>query len=270
METKTKRRRKFDPKMYVKIHSLCLEGKSLTEVAHAIGVELSTLKEWRRMDEVVDYAIESAKRAKQDGGAVTFVERAFSTMPTDLQDRWRQLVLLQEEPNPEKRAEELLSGQGKKARQVLYVHALVHTGFRNLEACRMVGLSPYTASKWRQSDPDFLALMDHIHEMKKDFCEGALMGLVAQGDTSAVLFSNKTLNRDRGYDPKITVSHEGSVKHQVDISQLNLPAKVMEMILTAVKAAQSKQLEEQPRVKMLPAVQEVLKEEDEEAFGANY
>lgn len=267
MSEKMKRKKKWDPKNYVRVYELCRDGMKLQQVARAVGVELQTLRDWRMSDETLDYAIERGQEMAKKSSGTTFVEQAFNRLPPDLQDKWGQLCALQEEPNPEKRAEMLLEGEGKRARQTLYVHALIHTGFRNLEACRFVGISPHTVVKWKQHDADFLTLMDQIHEMKKDFCEGALMGLVASGDTSAVLFTNKTLNRDRGYDPKITISHEGSVKHQVDISQLNLPVKVLEAVMRAVEAAKKGHREEYAA---LPAAEDNrvldVSDVDEEAF----
>lgn len=260
------RKKKWRHENYIRIYELCRDGLKLQQVAHALGVELSTLKDWRMSDEAVDYAIERGQSMARKGTSTTFVDQVLERLPPDLRDVWAQLSAVNEESNPEKRADMITEGQGKRARQTLYVHALVHCGFRNLEACRFVGISPHTVVKWKQGDPEFLQLMDSIHEMKKDFCEGALMGLVAGGDSPAILFTNKTLNRDRGYDPKITISHEGSVRHQVDLSQLNLPVKVLEMIQEAVKGKKEEQLGGNPRVLQLPA--KVLQSDiqDEEAF----
>lgn len=260
------RKKKWNHENYVKIYELARDGLTLTEIAHAVGVEASTLKDWRATDPAVDYALDRGKQMAKKSSASTFAEQALERLPDALREVWGQLNALHEEPNPEKRVEMLLEGHGKRARQTLYVQALIHCGFRNLEACRYVGISPHTVVKWKQNDPDFLMLMDSIHEMKKDFCEGALMGLVASGDSPAVLFTNKTLNRDRGYDPKITISHEGSVKHQVDISQLGLPLEVLQAIQEAMQRKKEEQLGGPKRVLELPA-KLIRDEEDEEAFS---
>ena len=264
---KTRNKPKWDPKFYVTVYELCRDGLKLKQVAESIGVDFSTLKEWKRTDPTLAYAVQRGQEFARVNDSKTFAEMAFSRLSPELQETFSQLQALQMEPNPEKRAEMLLEGSGKRSRQTLFVHALIHCGFRMLDACRFVGVSRATVQKWKESDPDFLQLMDQVHEMKKDFCEGALMGLVASGNAPAVLFTNRTLNRDRGYDPKITISHEGNVKHQVDISQLNLPVKVLEMVMKAVEQAKKGVAEELPQ---LPVSKErIVKVEsiDEEAFN---
>lgn len=236
---KNSRLSKWDPSYYVKIYELSKQGLSFQGIADALGVTAMTLKAWREQDEGVAYAVrhgkDVARASKEPGAGATFLEYVYKRLPEDLKETWAQLDALNNEPNPEKRIEFLLQGKGKREMQVLFVHALIGSNFNAAEACRKLNISYSLVGKWKERDPEFLELMDTIHEMKKDFCEGALMDLVSSRDTSAVLFVNRTLNRDRGYDPKITVEHKGSVTHQMDIMSLGLPPEILKVIMEAMQ-----------------------------------
>lgn len=72
------------------------------------------------------------------------------------------------------------------------------------------------------------------------------MGLVKQGDSAATIFASRTLNRDRGYDPKLTVEHTGQVQHSHVLSLETiipqLSPKAQREILAAIEKAEAKQL----------------------------
>lgn len=256
---------KWKNENYVRIYELVRMGTKFKHVAEQLGVSVQTLKEWKKKDPAVRFAFQRGREfAQKDGGpGSTFLEYVYNRLPEDLQDTWKQLDALSTIDSGEKRVEAVLAGHGKRERQTLFVHALIACNFNAAEACRRVNIPYITLTKWKETDPDFIGLMDTIHEMKKDFVEGALMGLVAQGDTSAVLFCNRTLNKDRGYDPKITVEHRGRVDHGLDLMQLGLPLKVVEMVLEAMqkKSEAPKQLEAAPRV--LPVTAKVVDDNEE-------
>jgi hypothetical protein len=90
-----------------------------------------------------------------------------------------------------------------------------------------------------ETDPEFAELVDEIHLHKKDFFESKLVELVQSGDSSATIFANKTMNRDRGYGDKTTIEHTGTVvveQRVVQIGDLALPVDVRRAILGAVRA----------------------------------
>jgi len=100
MAEKRRKKSKWRPEFVVKIYELCRDGLKLQQVANAIGVTLSTLKDWRISDEAVDYAIERGQDMGQKGTATTFIEHAFERLPPDLQETWSSLLAIREEPNP--------------------------------------------------------------------------------------------------------------------------------------------------------------------------
>lgn len=120
--------------------------------------------------------------------------------------------------------------------------------FNVAHACRVVGVSPQAVAAWRKKDPKFQRLMETVKEAKKDFCDDALMDLVGARDPAAVIFVNKTLNRDRGYDQRVTVHMEGSVNqnHTISVKELSVDAK--RMLLEEMRAKAARQLEDRSNV----------------------
>jgi len=87
-------------------------------------------------------------------------------------------------------------------------------------ACRQVGISRDTHYRWLKEDPKYKKYLEDAHFNQKDFGEHALMKLVREGNASAVLFFNKTINKDRGYIEKQEIEHSTSgVKIEVSIPE---------------------------------------------------
>lgn len=206
---------------YVKAYRLALEGRKDGGVAAALGVSKSTFLRWKRTRKALRQALRLA-RGGEASNTQTFSEYVSGRLPAHLKSIWDGVERADQSDNPERRIEALLAGQGEAVRKQVFVHALVSSNFNKAEACRKANVSYSAVRKW-MVDPLFVDLMDQVHEMKQDFVEGCLMGLVGQGDTTATVFASKTLNRDRGYDTKKTIVHEGVVKHaHFDIAQLPL------------------------------------------------
>ncbi len=91
-----------------------------------------------------------------------------------------------------------------------------------------------------------MEVVKQTHEAKKDLFESALVGLVKQGEPSAVVFANKTLNRDRGYNDKVEVTHVLGEQHSVEDLQLSLEQR--KEILAAIRDAQTKKLPDNTHV----------------------
>lgn len=206
---------------YVRAYRLALEGMKDGAIAAALGTSRGTFARWKTERRALSLALKQAR-----GGKVvntqSFGEYVSGRLPAHLKAIWDGVERADQADNPERRIEALLAGQGEGVRKQIFVHAFVSGNFNKAEACRKANVSYGTVRKW-MADPVFVDLMDQVHEMKQDFVEGCLMGLVGQGDTTATVFASKTLNRDRGYDSKKTIVHEGVVQHaHFDIAQLPL------------------------------------------------
>lgn len=232
----------FKNEYYVRIYEMSRQGMRTRAMAAALGVSTTTLKSWRKDDTAVSDAISKGRSSLTPTGSSTgqtFFEYVYKRLPEHLQQLWTEMKACEGEENDQKRLESLLHNQSLRTRQHLFVHALVSSNFNASEACRRICVPRTTFESWCKSDSDFVELMDQIQVMKKDFVEGCLMSQVAAGDVTCTVFANKTLNRDRGYDNKVSVEHTGSILHGVlDLNSLKLPVEVMRVIAEAIQKQQ--------------------------------
>lgn len=66
-------------------------------------------------------------------------------------------------------------------------------------SCRGVGIDRTTYYRWLEKDAKFAEAVEELRISVKDFGENALHLKMSQGDTAAIIFFNKTQNKDRGY-----------------------------------------------------------------------
>jgi hypothetical protein len=79
-------------------------------------------------------------------------------------------------------------------------------------------------------------LLVEVEQIKKDFFEEGLLKLVKAGDSSATIFGNRTLNRDRGYGEVTETRVSGVVGvASLPLDKLNLPVDVLRVVLNAVR-----------------------------------
>lgn len=231
---------------YVRIYRLSSQGLKDAQIAENIGVKKSTFRLWKKTDAAVRDALTQGRTIPSGKVANTLKDFVYQRLPKELKPLWDSICEADEEPNGEKRLELLTRNCGRRQKQHLWLHALVCKHFNKNEACRVTGISKATVDVWTQADPDFHKLIGTIVDMKRDFVEGALMGLIAQGDTTATIFAAKNLLRKEGYDPKVTVEVTGVVKH----AHLNL-----ETLLDGLSLGARKEMLEKlngPTIKQLP------------------
>lgn len=264
---------KWRDEFYVTTYEQVLAGKSRAEVAAALGVAPATFKHWCQENPVLADTVKRARAIVKNRPPPneSFLDYCYQRLPEELRGLWNDLVKADMQPNPERAIELLLADKGKRTKQLLFVHALTTTArWSASEALRRIGETPQVLRQWIEQDPDFQTLMLSIKDMKKDYLEGAFFGLVAAGDTAAILFGMRTLNADRGYTNKVTVQHqhEGSVLHQhVDLDNLPVDIDTKRKLLAAMREA--RQVEAIPAAPggpkaLRPAIPaELLLDEDE-------
>lgn len=213
---------------YVKSYLYARDGYSDAKIAKALGVSRVTFLKWRRGDKALRVALKKG-RAPGTALSTSFSDYVAHRLPDSLRPLWDNLCAADDELNPVRRVEALLAGRGEEVRQHLFVHAFVVSNFNKAEACRRTNVSPKTLRTWA-ADPQFAALLEQVAEMKKDFVDAGLMGLVAQGDTAATIFAAKTLLRDRGYDTKQVVEHrhQGQVEFKLEMLPLDLRTQILD------------------------------------------
>lgn len=77
-------------------------------------------------------------------------------------------------------------------------------------ACKDCGVERSTFYKWCAEDEEFAAKVQEITNVKKDLVEHQLIKKIEEGDTQAILFASKCLNRDRGYNDKQEIKIESN------------------------------------------------------------
>lgn len=232
--------REYDPTIPIDVYQLALDGYNDLQISGALGVTYTRFQAWRGKYKAVRAALERAREIrkknsnKQDKGA--FANYVFQKLPSHLKKLWNDIMAVGDDLDA---IDAIFRKKGIRARQQLYLHALTVTLFDPSLAAAKVGLSLSQVKKWMK-DPDFAAMVEEIHEHKKNFVESALMVGVANGDKSMVIFANETLNADRGYNKKkiVDVDVSGKISHEhahVNIDELGLPLETKKRILAALR-----------------------------------
>lgn len=76
-------------------------------------------------------------------------------------------------------------------------------------ACKNVGISRQTHSRWLKSDPDYKDAIDNINEVALDFAETNLHKQIKDGNTAATIFYLKTKGKKRGYVERQEIENTG-------------------------------------------------------------
>lgn len=228
------------------VYELAKDGLSEVKMASALGVAIRTFRQWRLRYPLFHLAIKRGKSltVKTDGTPVTFGEYVFNRLPDDLKSLWEEIHECQNQPNGVRRMEALFSQRGgMRARQHLFLYAFTSSGFNASKACQKIGISCSTLDHWINHDPDFPKLMDEIHWHKGNLFETALIRKVQEGDTSAIIHTAKTFNKDRGYGVSKEINVKQEITHNiqlVSLTDLQLPIDVRIQLLNALRDKKEK------------------------------
>jgi hypothetical protein len=175
------------------------------------------------------------KFKEKDKGGFNFADYVCGRLPSSVRKIWDEIMALDETDNGTEKIEAILQKGGTRARQNLFIHALISTNFNRSAALRICNLSSSAFKNWCRHDPEFSKMIVEVDEIRKDFIEGKLYELINDGDTKAVLFASKTKNKDRGYGEtkKIDIGVSGQITHanmQLESLPLDLRMKVLEAL----------------------------------------
>lgn len=228
---------KYSKEVVFEAFLLARSGMKDTKIAKAIGITYPTYIKWRETKEWFTKAIDHGRAARAKPEGSTFQEHMLSTMPDDIREVWDSIEAYGGDGNALRRIEGMLADRGDGFRQQLFLHGLVACNFNTTEACRRTMVSKPVLKRWCR-EKDFCQLLEYVNEAKKDFFESALVDLVANGDSPATVFANKTYNRDRGYNEKQQIEISGSVQHNhnvVNIGDLGLSVELRRELLDAIR-----------------------------------
>jgi hypothetical protein len=236
---------KWDDRFYVKAYQLACSGMTDEKISKAIGVKNATFAKWVKERPALSEALEQAR--SRGAGTRAFMRLVGQKIPDDLKPLWEELS----SDDHDKRAQAYKDvKQGDKRRaQHLFVHAFIACNFNENKAEDMTGIHAVTVAAWKRNDQHFKGLMEHIRECRKDFVENALMEKIYEGDTACIIMANKTLNKDRGYDSRITVDVQGEVEHRTTISVKDLPPDKLRELLELARRKKAAQLEHKGAIK---------------------
>ena len=91
------------------------------------------------------------------------------------------------------------------------------------KACDSVGISVQTYYNWYKGDPLFKEAIDTIREGIVDIAEQALLELNRERNPQTVIFTLKTLGKNRGYQEqtKLDVNVNGEIVNKISIEIVN-------------------------------------------------
>lgn len=210
---------KYTEDMVFRVYELAKNGYKKTKIAEACGVTSDTLTKWFKAHPVCKKAYLKGKKlyASDSGQTTTFTDYVHDNLPKKILKKWDKIMILQDAARGPQRVQAFLEAQTKIVQQYLFIHSLISCNFQKAKALKKIGLTYSSLYRW-QEDADFSTMLDFVHELRGDFFEDYLTGLIVDGDSKAIIFANRTFNRKRGYGDKLDVKIDHSIQHTHTIS----------------------------------------------------
>lgn len=230
---------------YIKAYDLARTGLADEKIADAMDVTNQTLVNWKKKRPALQEAITLGRAMYSSPKSATekFFDYVHGRIPDHLQKIWDEVLGNFDHPNGITRVEALFKDKGRRARQHLFLHALVHYSFNPSEACRAIAISKEVLDYWKEHDADFAGLLDEIHWHKRNYLASFLFNRCMAGDTAAIIFANKSLNPEEyGDRSKLTIDGSLTHKHEhvVRLEDSGIPIELQEQLLEQMRAKQLK------------------------------
>jgi len=230
---------KWKESLSLTIYELAKTGLKNTEIAKCLGVNSATFNNWRARKKLCRTALKKGRNIYQtdSNSPNNFLDYVHRRLPKKLNKLWDQIMALDEKKSGVERVEALLAKHGTRTRQNLFIHALVSSNFKKAVALRRTGTSYTTLKGWMENDPDFPDMVDFIRELRGDFFEDALSKSIKLGDTSSIIFANRTFNRNRGYNERVDLNVDGNVVHEhtLRVGEMDLSYETQKEILESMR-----------------------------------
>lgn len=239
-----KNHRKWDDHFYVKAYQFAVCGMNDKQIGRALGLMEKTFYKYVKEKPALREALNEAR--SKGAGTRQFMRLVSNRVPDDLRDLWEELS---DDDDAKRQKAYLTIKQGDKRRaQHLFVHAYIAANFNESKAVDMTGLNIHTVVQWKQKDKHFKALLAFIKESRKEFGQNALMEKISEGDTAAIIFFNRTFNKDLGYDTRIQLDVKGEVEHKNTISVKDLPPEKLRELLEIARQKKVERLEDRSKI----------------------
>jgi len=239
-ENNMSRRTVWKDDFYVEVYNLARSGLKEGQMAAALGISLPTFRSWERKKKAFKSAIQKGRKEYRgrNNKTASFEDYVYKRLSKDLRLTWNRICKLDKKKGGLEKIEAILDRKGRRVRQELFLHAWISGNFSISEALRKVNISRNTLERWKKEDPEFAKLVKQIPWYRKNFFEDHLSRLVAGGDSSAIIFVNRTYNRDRGYNEKfdIDMNLSGELNQNVmSVDVLKLPLETRKEILKSLR-----------------------------------
>jgi hypothetical protein len=260
LDKKTKVNTDWKDSHLIDIYLLAKQGMSEQQICEVICVDFYNA--WRTWKKEVPSIKEAIDRGRNDNKDIetgltdkgpaeddTIFDYVYGCLPEELRTLWDEIDAITELDHSKREISHKELKQYTKAyQQVLFIHALCTSRFDYTRAMKKVGLTLKKYQAWLKEDSGFADLVAEVQFHKKNFFENALLDQVQLGETSAIIFCNKTINKDRGYGDKLEVSQDVQVQstansQSLDLSKLDLTAPMKRALLEAAKEQRAKRLE---------------------------
>jgi len=238
---------KFTPELVFAMYDWYSNGEDDNFVAKQLGLKLKTYL-YRKSNHPGAKAAAKYGRLRYSESRSNrndFDSIVFGRLPAELKETW--LMLKKEAKKPT--GSTPIQTMSMRQKQILWIHAWVKSNFSVQKACTFLQIPQSTVTMW-QSAPAFKKLMEGMMEIKKDFIEDSLLGLIRRQNPIATVFAAKTQLRDRGYGEKTEVvgkiEHKHEMQYNIDLTELDLPVDVQMIIMDAIERKKKKDEEPKP------------------------
>jgi len=243
IEDMKKKRYKWKYEYIFTAYELAKNGARKEDYLQALGIKEDTFLIWRKEIPLLRLAIKKGKEARRRGIELneSFSEYIYGHLSPEMKEVYDRLERYEKAGNVSK-IEELMNRKGRRFRQRMLIHAWASLNFSLSAALKRCGVPYQMFLRWKREDLEFAQLLDEIEFHKKNFYEEALNKQIAMGDSTCIIFANRTINADRFPEPKQQINIQKQIHHQIDIvqvSQLNLPVEVKRLLLEEVRRVKS-------------------------------
>ncbi len=209
-----KRVSKYRPNFLVPLYRMVRAGIPEIDVCRSLGVSRMSLYVWRKKYPEVEECYQIARKDRDE--ASDFPRWVYNRLSPEIRQLWDRIEAWHD-AGQDNLVEVALLDHGVRVQQQLFLHALCVKSFNPSEAMRAVNVTKRELDEWLARDSKFAELVEEVNYHKANFFEQALVDLVRAQNPSAVIFANKTVNRNRGYGQVTDVNHthKGVIMHGV-------------------------------------------------------
>jgi hypothetical protein len=218
---KSTKRCEWEPIFLVRIYRMVRLGMLDIDIENELGVSHAGYYYWKQTIPELQQAITMAEKERESGE--TLSDWIFSKLSPQLKEIWQKIGRLEKRKDGVSLIQNMLSEEGKLVKQELFLYALCSHDFSMTRALKKVGVSKRELDSWIQSDPGFSDLVEEMQWHKGNFFEESLMRLVRAGNPAAIVFANRSFNKERGYgtSTQVDVNVRGQVMHGiVDLGEI--------------------------------------------------